>query len=134
MMPRVMERDAHARANTEQLRLLLEDLELTTAQARPEYTAPMHPAALTVAEIADQLARIYAADQSLSDDVPTPEERTALADYLGCHEEIRAEAWAAWVVDLNPADWDAAEYWLDVEFIEPCPEGHPASGLLSPVD
>lgn len=96
--------------------------------------SPMRPADLTPAEIADQLARMYAADHGESDDRPTPEERTALADYLGCHEEARADAWMAWSVDLNPADWDAAEYWLDVEFVEPCPEGHPASGLLSPVD
>ncbi|MBB6016827.1 hypothetical protein ACFP9V_19170 [Deinococcus radiopugnans] len=87
----------------------------------------MHPASLTAAEIADQLARMYAADHGLSDDVPTPEERTALADYLGCHEEARAEAWAAWAAELNPTERDAAEYWLDVEFVEPCPEGQPAS-------
>lgn len=85
----------------------------------------MNPASLTPAEIADQLARMYAADHGDSDDRPTPEERTALADYLGCHEEIRAEAWAAWAAELSPADWDEAEYWLDVEFVEPCPEHQP---------
>lgn len=82
----------------------------------------MRTADLTPAEIADQLVRMYQADHGHADDVPSAEERTALADYLGCHEEARAAAWAVWSVELNPADWDAAEYWLDVEFVEPCPE------------
>jgi hypothetical protein len=82
----------------------------------------MRPADRTPAEIADQLARMYAADQGDSDDRPSAEEPTALADSLGCHEQARAAAWAAWSVELNPADWDAAQYWLEVEFIEPCPE------------
>ncbi|CAM3837053.1 hypothetical protein [Deinococcus frigens] len=85
----------------------------------------MHPAHLTPAEIADQLARLYRAAHGPSDDAPTAAERAALADYLGCHEEARAAAWAAWSVELNPADWDKAEYWLDVEFVEPCPEHQP---------
>ncbi|CAM4313503.1 hypothetical protein [Deinococcus marmoris] len=82
----------------------------------------MRPVDLTPAEIADQLARMYNADLGQSDDIPSPAERTALADYLGCHEEARAAAWLAWTAELNPLDWDQAEYWLDVEFIEPCPE------------
>ena len=65
----------------------------------------------------------YAADHGDSDDLPSAEERTALADQLGCHEEVRAAAWAVWAAELNPLDWDAVQYWLDVEFIEPCPEG-----------
>ncbi|MBB5362037.1 hypothetical protein [Deinococcus humi] len=121
-MTRTMQSDAHASANAEQLRLLLEDLELAAALARPGYTAPMRPADLTPDEIADQLARMYDADQGDSDDLSSAQERTALADYLGCHEDTRAAAWAAWSVELNPADWDTAQYWLDVEFIEPCPE------------
>lgn len=43
----------------------------------------MRPADLRPAEIADQ---------GDSDDQPSAEERTSLADHLGCHEEIRAEA------------------------------------------
>ncbi|WP_415789978.1 hypothetical protein [Deinococcus saxicola] len=64
----------------------------------------MRPAALTPAEIADHLARMYRADHGRSDDIPTPAERTALADSLGCHEEARAAAWAAWTAELNPLD------------------------------
>ncbi len=69
---------------------------------------------------------MFDADHGQSDDIPTAAERAALADYLGCHEEVRAAAWLAWTAELNPLDWDQAEYWLDVEFIEPCPEGRPA--------
>ena len=58
----------------------------------------------------------------LSDDAPATAERAALADYLGCNEEARGAAWAAWSAELNSTDWDEAEYWLDVEFVEPCPE------------
>ncbi|QLG13318.1 hypothetical protein HLB42_20540 (plasmid) [Deinococcus sp. D7000] len=82
----------------------------------------MCPADLTSAEIADLLSRMYEADCGDADDASSQEQRTGLADYLGCHEEARASAWEAWCAELNPADWDAAEYWLDVEFIEPCPE------------
>lgn len=96
------------------------------------YPQPMRLSDLTPAEIADQLARMYAADHGRLDDAPTHEERTALADYLCCHEEVRVENWAAWAVDLNPADWDAAEYWLDVEFVEPCPEARPPSAQPRP--
>ena len=92
----------------------------------------MRPADLTPTELADLLARAHAADHGEPGDALPPDERLALADYLGCHEEIRAEAWAAWVVDLNPADWDAAEYWLDVEFVEPCPEARPPSAQPRP--
>ncbi|MFK7601913.1 hypothetical protein ACI3L1_06840 [Deinococcus sp. SM5_A1] len=65
--------------------------------------------------------------------LPRDEECIALADYLGCHEEARAAAWAAWTAELNPLDWDGAEYWLDVEFVEPCLEERPASGQDRPV-
>lgn len=50
------------------------------------------PAVLTTAEIADLIGRMYAADQGESDDLRSAEERTALAYYLGCHEEARATA------------------------------------------
>ncbi|MFC5849566.1 hypothetical protein [Deinococcus petrolearius] len=66
----------------------------------------MRPADLTPVEIADLLTEAYSQDRrghgSLKLDT-----RTALADYLGCDEDVRAE--------------EAAEYWLDVEFIQPCP-------------
>lgn len=50
-------------------------------------------------------------------------QRTELADYLGCPEEATASAWEACAAEPNPADWGAAEDWLDVEFIAPCPDG-----------
>ena len=83
----------------------------------------MRPADLTPVEMAESLARMYEADHSGQDDAPSPQQRTELADYLGCHEEARASAWEAWSAELNPADWDTAEDWLDVEFTQPCPEG-----------
>ncbi|CAM3517160.1 TerB family tellurite resistance protein [Deinococcus saxicola] len=82
----------------------------------------MRPADLTSTEIADLLSQMYVADHGHPDDAPGQQQRTELADYLGCHDEARASAWEAWSAELNPADWDTAEYWLDVEFIEPCPE------------
>ncbi|MDV6376012.1 hypothetical protein [Deinococcus arenicola] len=85
----------------------------------------MRLADLTPTEIVDQLARMHAADHGHSDDSPSPAEHTALADSLGCHAEARAAAWVAWCAELSPLDWDQAEYWLDVEFIEPCPEHQP---------
>jgi len=50
-----------------------------------------------------------------------PEEHRALADFLGCHEEERHEVWEIWRQALV-GEGDAL-YWLDVEFIAPCPEG-----------
>ncbi len=44
------------------------------------YPCPMRPENLTPAEVADQLGRIYAGNQGDSDDLPSPEEHTALAD------------------------------------------------------
>lgn len=82
----------------------------------------MRFADLTPIETADLLARMYTADHGNQEDPPSPQQRTELADYLGCHEEARASAWEAWAVELNPIDWDTAQYWLDVEFVEPCPE------------
>ena len=46
----------------------------------------------------------------------------ALADYLGCHEDVRAAAFAVWCQELDGVTEDEAAYWLDVEFVEPCPE------------
>ena len=41
---------------------------------------------------------------------------------LGCHEDVRAAAFAVWCQELDGVTEDEAAYWLDVEFIEPCPE------------
>ncbi|WP_255447939.1 hypothetical protein [Deinococcus sp. AJ005] len=35
----------------------------------------------------------------------------------------RAAAFAVWCTELDDLTEDEAAYWLDVEFIEPCPEG-----------
>lgn len=83
----------------------------------------MRPADLTPVELAALLAQMDTADHGGQNDAPSPQQRTELADSLGCPEEARASAWEAWAAELNPADWDAAEYWLDVEFTQPCPEG-----------
>ncbi|CAM3160165.1 TerB family tellurite resistance protein [Deinococcus saxicola] len=91
----------------------------------------MRPADLTSVEIADRLARVYNADLGQSDDIPSPAERTTLADYLGCHEEARAAAWAA---ELNPLDWDQADYWLDVEFIETWSSSNPTQSISRDTD
>ncbi|WP_104992741.1 hypothetical protein [Deinococcus sp. NW-56] len=86
----------------------------------------MPPADLTAPEIADLLAQAYAEDQGYGHDGPSAEERTALADRLGCDETLRAEAWE--LLREQVIDEDAAAYWLDVEFIEPCPEGFRRQG------
>ena len=43
-------------------------------------------------ELGDLLARAYAADHGEPGDALSAAERVALADYLGCHEEVRAAA------------------------------------------
>lgn len=77
---------------------------------------------LTPTELADLLARAYAADHGEPGDALSAAERTALADYLGCHEDVRAAAFAVWCQELDGVTEDEAAYWLDVEFIQPCPE------------
>lgn len=77
---------------------------------------------LTPPEVADLLARAYAADHGEPEDTLGPAERTALADFLGCHEEVRAAAFAVWCQELGGVTEDEATYWLDVEFVEPCHE------------
>lgn len=89
----------------------------------PERRPDHAPADLTPTEIADLLSQMYEADCGNAADAPSQEQRTELADDLGCHEEARASAREAWCLELNPADGDATEYWLNVEFVEPCPEG-----------
>ncbi|CAM4295406.1 hypothetical protein [Deinococcus marmoris] len=76
----------------------------------------------TPTELANLLARAYAADHGNGDDGPSAAERTALADYLGCHKDVRAAALAVWCEELDGVTENEAEYWLDVEFVEPCHE------------
>ena len=79
---------------------------------------------LTPVEIADLLDAAWLADLGSGKDGPDAAIRAALADRLGCDEDLRAEAWAAWQ-ELLTADGcpvNDAEYWLDVAFIHPCPE------------
>lgn len=88
------------------------------------YPSPMRPQDLTPAELAELLHRAYPQDLGEDVDEVDMDTRQRLADYLGCHEETRAAAWDAWSDLLDDApeiDPDAAEYWLDVEFVEPCP-------------
>lgn len=79
---------------------------------------------LTAVEIADLLDAAYRADQGDELDAPDLEARSALADRLGCDEDLRADVWAAWRDELiaDGRDLDDAEYWLDAEFVHPCPE------------
>lgn len=88
----------------------------------------MHPDTLTPIEIADLLDAAYRADRGEDVDAPSQIERTALADYLGCHEDAREAAWAAWQEQLSDAgeDLSTAEYWLDVDFVQPCLDDRPA--------
>lgn len=87
----------------------------------------MRPAELTPVEIADQLHEAYLHDLGTRPHGPPPAQRTALADYLGCHEDAREHSWEAWTEQLTEdgLDLDEAQYWLDAEFIQPCPEELP---------
>lgn len=82
---------------------------------------------LTAVEIADLLDAAWREDQGEAVSGPDQETRTYLADRLGCDEDLRAEAWAAWRDDLiaDGRSLDDAEYWLDVAFVQPCPEDRP---------
>lgn len=79
---------------------------------------------LTPIEIADLLDEAWLADLGNGEAGPDEATRVALADRLGCDEDLRAEAWAAWRDELiaDGCNVDEAEYWLDVEFVQPCPE------------
>lgn len=50
----------------------------------------LRPAELISTEMADLLAQMYAAAHGQLDDARSTPQRTA--DYLGCHEEVRASA------------------------------------------
>ncbi|MFC4424884.1 hypothetical protein [Deinococcus navajonensis] len=84
----------------------------------------MRPADLTGPELAELLHRAYLSDLGDKAEALRADERAELADYLGCHPEAREAAWEAWTKAFDEAsiDAEAAEYWLDVEFTEPCHE------------
>lgn len=84
---------------------------------------------LTPIEIADLLYAAWLADRGNGADGSDETTRAALADRLGCDEDLRAEAWAAWQDELiaDGRNVDEAEYWLDAEFVQPCPEDHPTA-------
>jgi hypothetical protein len=83
----------------------------------------MHPRDLTPVEMADLLDDAYREDRGLGTAGPDPVTRLELADYLGCHPKVQAQVWEAWQEllrleqDVEEGD---AEFWLDVEFVEPC--------------
>ena len=56
----------------------------------------MHPRDLTPVEIADLFDAAYRQDRGLTREGLNLEVRLELADYLGCHPNVQAEAWAAW--------------------------------------
>lgn len=82
------------------------------------YSQPMHPRDLTPVELADLLDAAYRQDRGLSWEGPDLKLRAELADFLGCHPGVQAEAWRG----ILGGDEDEAGYWLHVEFVEPCPE------------
>ena len=84
---------------------------------------------LTPIEIANLLDAAYRTDQGEVADGPDAATRSDLADRLGCDEDLRAEVWSAWRDELiaQGRDLNDAEYWLDTEFVEPCPEDGPSA-------
>lgn len=85
----------------------------------------MNVSELSPPEIADLINTAFLHDRGDSDQNIKDAERTVLADYLGCNEDVRQEVLAAWQELLSEEpeiDLDEAEYWLDVEFVEPCLE------------
>ncbi|WP_189065945.1 hypothetical protein [Deinococcus seoulensis] len=85
---------------------------------------------LTPVEIADLLDTAWRADQGEDADGPDVQTRAEIADRLGCDEDLRAEVWAAWRDELiaDGRSVDDAEYWLDVVFVQLCPEDIPDPG------
>ncbi len=83
---------------------------------------------LSPVEIADLLDAAWLDDLGGGKDGPDPETRAALADRLGCDAALRAEVWARWADHLiaDGCPVDEAEYWLDVEFVQPYLEDGPA--------
>lgn len=82
----------------------------------------MHPSEMSPAEIVEVLHHAYEADIGLTIDAPAAQDRAVLADFLGCHPEIKETVWTLWRQALQGKGIapDDAEYWLDREFTEPC--------------
>ncbi|GGK99570.1 hypothetical protein [Deinococcus radiotolerans] len=80
----------------------------------------MRPADLTAAEMADVLTVLYLVDRGEEVEAVDGAVRATLADHLRRHDGVRDDVWAAWQDVLRDAgeDLGAAEYWLDVEFID----------------
>ncbi|UQN10125.1 hypothetical protein [Deinococcus sp. QL22] len=85
----------------------------------------MHPRDLTPAELADLLDDAYREDRGLGTAGLEAKVRLELADHLGCHPELQAQVWEVWqemlILEGDVEEGDAL-FWLDVEFVEPCPE------------
>ncbi len=79
----------------------------------------MRPADLAVPEIVDLLDDAYREDRGGPSAGLARAERVELADYLGCHKEIRAEVLHLWQERLSwqGGDTEDAEFWLDMEFM-----------------
>lgn len=85
----------------------------------------MHPRQLTPVELADLLDAAYRQDRGLDGFGLDLAERVELADFLGCHPDIHSAAWEAWQEIMSEGgdiDESDAQHWLDVEFVEPCPQ------------
>ena len=84
----------------------------------------MHLRDLTPVQLADLLDDAYREDRGLGNAGPDPVTRLELADYLGCHPEVQAQVWETWQELLTLEDEvqeEDAAFWLDVEFVKPCP-------------
>ena len=84
----------------------------------------MRPTEPTTAEIVALLDTAFVHERGGDGPGLTLAQRTALSDYLGCHQEVSAAVWEDWKTELERrhVDLGDAEYWLDVELIEPCPQ------------
>lgn len=78
------------------------------------------PANLPLPQIARHLGDLYerAGPGLLPNDL-----HRALANYLGCHPEAHAAAWALWATELELTGHDPSEAgdWLDFDFYEAVP-------------
>ena len=75
---------------------------------------------LSLPEIALHLGDLY---ERASLGLPPSDLHRALADYLGCHPEAHAAAWALWMTELELSGRDLSEAggWLDFDFYEAVP-------------
>jgi hypothetical protein len=77
----------------------------------------MHPRDLTPVKLADLLDAAYRHDRGLSSEEVDWNQRGELADFLGGHPDVQAEAWEAWqelMAEGGDVDEDEAEYWLHI--------------------